>query len=437
MQRSAFKTVHRALDSELGCEVAWNSVNLKDFSSEDLSFFSNSVKLNRQLFHKNIVSVITSWVSKCKSELVIITEIVTGGSLKAYLLRLPNPKFRLIRNWCRGILAGLAFLHSQSPPVVHCDLSTLSVFLMCSDGTVKLSEFYLNKLFAGQSPLLATPEYLAPEVFEGLASPKSDIYSFGMTLLEMCTQVRPFSECLNSAQVLVRVKNNLFPESLQMIQDDEIRGLIELCISHQDIRPTAVELLNHEVLKLEDSTRNNLPVTLHPKHTESPVRKRHVKTLSLILRDSKNCAKSVSFEFNPESDTPEKVAIEMIESFNLDKAAVIKVAKEIEKKLENVKSPRLGVQIFRDKRTDHEPHTAGLVMKKIPLLNSYKSVDDTDTSELRIKEMLAVIYGNDVYRCKSIRSYIEMFQVQEGLQPDGKISEKLYKLMTHRIRKEN
>lgn len=419
----------------MGCEVAWNCVKLKDFTSDEITCFSHSVQLNRQLYHKNIVSVNTSWVCKSKSELVIITEIVTGGSLKAYLLRLPNPRFRLIKNWCRGILNGLKYLHSQNPPVVHSELTTQSIYLMSSDGTIKLSDFYLNKLMPSHSPLLASPEYLAPEVFYGIMNPKSDIYSFGMTLLEMCTQSRPYSECSSSAQVLSRIKQKVFPESLSRIEDQQLKSIIELCLQSLEDRPSSEDLLNNPFFSEDSPSKNNHPVQLHTTNSDPPSRKRHIKTLSLILRDSKNCAKSVSFDFNPESDTPEKVAIEMIESFNLDKTAVIKVAKEIEKKLEIVKSPRLGVQIFKSKDHHLEPHTAGIVNRKLPVLSSHKSVDDSSHTQYRVREMLAVLYGNQVITAKSIRCFVEQFQSEQGIEVDGQVSEKFFKLLTHRIGK--
>lgn len=49
--------------------------------------------------------------------------------------------------------------------------------------------------------VLGTPEFMAPELYEEIYNEKVDIYAFGMCMLEMVTKERPYSECVNAAQV--------------------------------------------------------------------------------------------------------------------------------------------------------------------------------------------------------------------------------------------
>lgn len=49
--------------------------------------------------------------------------------------------------------------------------------------------------------VLGTPEFMAPELYEEFYTEKVDIYAFGMCMLEMVTKERPYSECVNAAQV--------------------------------------------------------------------------------------------------------------------------------------------------------------------------------------------------------------------------------------------
>lgn len=49
--------------------------------------------------------------------------------------------------------------------------------------------------------VLGTPEFMAPELYEESYTEKVDIYAFGMCMLEMVTKERPYSECVNAAQV--------------------------------------------------------------------------------------------------------------------------------------------------------------------------------------------------------------------------------------------
>jgi len=353
------------------------------------------------------------------------------------LRRLPQARFRLIKNWCRGILSGLNYLHTLTPQVIHGDLSTSNIHIMSSDGTIKISDFYINKLFKPTSWIQSSPEYVAPEVFLGVQNAKSDIYSFGMTLLEMCTQITPYIECGSTKQVFNLIKNGILPCSLGTIKDPQITYLIRLCLSDHLLRPTAEELLKNELFELNDNPKNSLPIALNTPSSRSPARKkRHVKTLSLILRDSKNDAKSVSFEFNPDLDTPEKVAIEMIESFNLDKSSFFKVAKEIEKKLERVKSPELNVKIFKCKADEFEPHTSKVETDGLPSIRYSSSVEEYLCEGMErmmdVRKALGLIFGENLANRACILSYIKKFQEQEGIKPDGIVTDKLYKLLTQR-----
>ena len=57
--------------------------------------------------------------------------------------------------------------------------------------------------------VLGTPEFMAPELYEEFYTEKVDIYAFGMCMLEMVTKERPYSECVNAAQVSI-VHLNMF-----------------------------------------------------------------------------------------------------------------------------------------------------------------------------------------------------------------------------------
>lgn len=54
-------------------------------------------------------------------------------------------------------------------------------------------------------PLIGTPEFMAPEVYEEAYNELVDIYSFGMCILEMVTFEYPYSECSHPAQIYKKV----------------------------------------------------------------------------------------------------------------------------------------------------------------------------------------------------------------------------------------
>lgn len=107
--------------------------------------------------------------------------------------------------------------------------------------------------------MLGTPEFIAPEIYEEHYDTQVDIYAFGMCVLEMITQDRPYVECENQAQIYNRVMGKIEPLSIDRIQDEEVTNFIRWCIkpSPQD-RPTANELLHCEFLShLEDKKNDN------------------------------------------------------------------------------------------------------------------------------------------------------------------------------------
>lgn len=95
--------------------------------------------------------------------------------------------------------------------------------------------------------VLGTPEYMAPEIFEGVYSTGVDIYAFGMTLLEICTLETPYAECKgNPGKVYKKVCSGGKPKSLELVADKKLKSFIELCLASAEQRPSAAELLELE-----------------------------------------------------------------------------------------------------------------------------------------------------------------------------------------------
>lgn len=107
----AYKTVYRAIDEDTGREVAWNVIKLRRLPKGEKKRILEEINLIKNLKHDNIIHFISAWVVREREEIIFITELVTGGSLRRYLKRIKHPRLKVIKTWAREVLKGLMYLH--------------------------------------------------------------------------------------------------------------------------------------------------------------------------------------------------------------------------------------------------------------------------------------------------------------------------------------
>ncbi|RXN00405.1 Serine/threonine-protein kinase WNK1 [Acipenser ruthenus] len=171
--------------------------------------FKEEAGMLKGLQHPNIVRFYDSWelTYKGKKCIVLVTELMTSGTLKTYLKRFKVMKIKVLRSWCRQILKGLHFLHTRTPPIIHRDLKCDNIFITGPTGSVKIGDLGLATLKRASfaKSVIGTPEFMAPEMYEEKYDESVDVYAFGMCMLEMATSEYPYSECQNAAQIYRRV----------------------------------------------------------------------------------------------------------------------------------------------------------------------------------------------------------------------------------------
>ncbi|KAG7495971.1 serine serine/threonine-protein kinase WNK1-like isoform X1 [Solea senegalensis] len=315
--RGSFKTVYKGLDTETTVEVAWCELQDRKLSKSERQRFKEEAGMLKGLQHPNIVRFYDSWEGPCKGKkcIVLVTELMTSGTLKTYLKRFKVMKIKVLRSWCRQILKGLHFLHTRAPPIIHRDLKCDNIFITGPTGSVKIGDLGLATLKRASfaKSVIGTPEFMAPEMYEEKYDESVDVYAFGMCMLEMATSEYPYSECQNAAQIYRRVTSGVKPGSFDKVAIPEVKEIIEGCIrKNKDERYAIKILLNHAFFQEETGVRVELAEEDDGEMIAIKLwlRIEDVKKLKGKYKDNE----AIEFSFDLNKDVPEDVAQEMVES---------------------------------------------------------------------------------------------------------------------------
>ncbi|KAI5406861.1 cysteine-rich receptor-like protein kinase 44 [Lathyrus oleraceus] len=167
-------------------------------SSQGAVEFKNEVLLIAKLQHRNLVRLLGFCIQR--NEKILIYEYMHNKSLDYYLFSPENhrkltwhARYKIIRGIARGIL----YLHEDSHlKIIHCDLKPSNI-LLDDKMNAKISDFGLARIVAidqmqGNTSIIAgTYGYMSPEyAMLGQFSEKSDVFSFGVIILEIVSGKR-------------------------------------------------------------------------------------------------------------------------------------------------------------------------------------------------------------------------------------------------------
>ena len=210
--------------------------------------------------HDNILKYINSWYNAPQGIYIIIEELCSGGNINSNYKYIQKPKLKLIKKWIKEILKGLDYLHSNK--IIHHDIKCQNIYLDRISGHLKIGCIGALEKLQNDSEYFekyaGTPEFMAPEVNEGKYNFKADIYSLGLTLVELLTVQKPYKECEGALNIYINKKKGILPESLKTINDKGIKDFIEMCLNIESKRPTANDILeNNKWLNDKNVSENN------------------------------------------------------------------------------------------------------------------------------------------------------------------------------------
>src|SRR5208337_2365042 len=197
ISRSGMATIFKATDLT-NKETVAVKVPLMEFESDPgfYSRFQREEEIGARLDHPYILKFIPVKEEE-RSRPYIVTEYLHGYTLSHLLNSVrPMPEKDAIKI-ASYVCEALAHMHENG--VIHRDLKPQNI-MICYDGTIRIMDFGIARAaegrritFAGFTPAVGTPDYMAPEQVKGKrGDARTDIFSLGAMLYEMAVGVVPF-----------------------------------------------------------------------------------------------------------------------------------------------------------------------------------------------------------------------------------------------------
>ncbi|KIK21985.1 hypothetical protein PISMIDRAFT_680736 [Pisolithus microcarpus 441] len=208
-----------------------------------------------KLRHENIVPML-GFSTQFDSTVSIISEWMPLGNAHDYVQNTEHDPRPLLED----VANGLYYLHGHElGPVVHGGLKGLDV-MVSSDRRALLTDFGLSTLNISTFSMTVvregggTPRWMAPEFLDdGHASMASDVWAFGMTVLELFTRLMPFSDCPSLKGVMRRLMSGELPPrpATEVTQFRLTDTWWEICLSCWGRDPSSRPIMKDVVEKVK------------------------------------------------------------------------------------------------------------------------------------------------------------------------------------------
>ncbi|KAK9152772.1 hypothetical protein Sjap_000252 [Stephania japonica] len=252
-----------------GSEIAVKCIS--QVSNESMKQFAAEVSSLGRLKHKNLVGL-RGWCKNDKHRMILVYDYMENGSLDKRVFECDEE--RMISSWrdrikaLKDVASGVLYLHEGwESRVLHRDIKASNV-LLDKDMTAKLGDFGLARIhghekMSSTTHVMGTAGYLAPELVQtGRASAKTDVFCYGILVLEVLSGRRPIEhgkpnlvewiwELIDNGELMISVLDERVSIKGDDIQHEELKMVLHLGLLCAHAEPSSRPTMRQVVRILE------------------------------------------------------------------------------------------------------------------------------------------------------------------------------------------
>eukprot|EP00929_Paragymnodinium_shiwhaense_P104612 TRINITY_DN6918_c0_g3_i1.p1 TRINITY_DN6918_c0_g3~~TRINITY_DN6918_c0_g3_i1.p1 ORF type:complete len:1018 (-),score=144.31 TRINITY_DN6918_c0_g3_i1:409-3462(-) len=262
--RGAQSEVVQARHVETGDSVAMKRIKLLDINNAQKKEVDTEIKLLQMMEHPNLIKYHTHFIYEEESELIVVMEFASGGTLAQKASNVRNSghaiEESLLWRWMNDVANALAYLHHRR--VLHRDVKPSHLFLG-ENKQAKLGDFNLSRAMSVGTQCafscVGTPFYMSPEMVKDDGySFSSDVWSLGCTVYELAVGYPPFFRTdMDFCALGEAICSGRYPELPSETWSKDFVGIVAQILTVQPSqRPTAQQILDTASCKLVPSIQD-------------------------------------------------------------------------------------------------------------------------------------------------------------------------------------
>jgi NIMA (never in mitosis gene a)-related kinase len=249
----AFSSVYKIIRKSDQMMYALKKVKINQLKIKEKENALNEIRILASIDHPSIVGYKEAFIDDKDDTLCIVMEFLGGGDVYQKISECKKKRAmipeKLIWRYLVQMVQGLKHLHSMN--IVHRDLKSANVFLSADLKHIKLGDMNVSKIAKNRMVYTqtGTPFYASPEVWRDEPYDfKSDVWSLGCVLYEMCNRCPPFNG-KQMEELFAKVQKGHF-DRISNVYSEDLNSIIAACLRvNPQSRPSCEQILEYPIVR--------------------------------------------------------------------------------------------------------------------------------------------------------------------------------------------